>query len=374
MPIYGIEQEIPLLRDNKTKLVDYSNTGFKELDAIIDQLPTYEEDNLKLRIGDLGIKKKRWYIECFERFDEHGSFITAIPKSLEIRTSPCNSASEAVNQLVESYRMLKSVTDKTGLFSTWLSFHPFATQFIPEPQLNTYELHARAHSPELVTETIAQLSYGPDISISFNDTNDLKITDSQLIDIAKKLTYYSPGIIPYSFSSPFYNGTLWEGLSVRTFMRTGKRPACIVYLYNQKNVISSNPTLTLPARIPFEQGRIQFKAFDSCNDPSLYLSLFALIEGIVLDATLPGRAIIPDEKMHKLSAQQDFQSPEIYTLSMDALLAARKSLPPEKATLLEPLFEMIDDRSKLPVYKMIDTYNNTQSIIKTLGEYENLNI
>ena len=66
----------------------------------------------------------------------------------------------------------------------------------------------------------AMLTYGPDLNISVAG-----LSCERVIDIGRKLTYYSPYIVPFSYSSPFYQGCLWQGLSVRTFLRTGRRPA-----------------------------------------------------------------------------------------------------------------------------------------------------
>lgn len=374
MPLYGIEQEIPLLRDQQSKFVDYSNTVFEELESVVRALPEYEDDYPRLRVGDLGIKKKRWYVEGFERFREDGSLITTVPKSLEIRTVPRDSAEDAVKELEASYRLMKPLLQKGGFHPVWLSFNPFVKEFVPDPKLNDYEKRMRSGSPESITANIAQLSFGPDISISFSSVDGVQMTDEHLIDIGKKLTYYSPGIIPFSFSSPFYGGELWKGLSIRTFLRTGKRPATMVFLYDDKNMIVSKPSLTQSARIPFERGRIEFKAFDTCNDPQIYLSLFALIEGLIMDKTLSGRALVPDESLHKISAEHDFTDERIHKLGQDALAAARQSLPPTKSQLLDPLFAMIKDRSKLPGNKIVNAYRQNNSINKTLAQYENLNV
>jgi hypothetical protein len=374
MPLYGIEQEIPLLRDEQSEFVDFSNTGFEELESIVSNLPEYPDDYPKLRVGDLGIKRKRWYVEGYERFNEDGSYIATLPKSLEIRTVPHDSAESAIELLKASYRLLRLPLHNAGFHPVWLSFNPFLKEFIPNPSLNSYEKKMRSGSPELASANIAQLSFGPDISISFSKVDGFEMTDKKLVDIGKKLTYYSPGIIPFSFSSPFYGGELWKGLSVRSFLRTGRRPAVMVFLYDDKNMIVSNPSLTQQARIPFERGRIEFKAFDTCNDPQMYLSLITLIEGLIMDEALPGRALVPDESLHKMSAQYDFTDDRIIKLGHDALISAQKALPPIKSRLLDPLFEMIQDRSKLPGNKIVNTYKKNNSIIKTLAKYENLNL
>jgi hypothetical protein len=61
----------------------------------------------------------------------------------------------------------------------------------------------RSDSPEAQTAVIAELTRGPDLSFSF-----LEFDDAALIDAARKLTYYSPYILPFSFASPFFDGAL----------------------------------------------------------------------------------------------------------------------------------------------------------------------
>jgi hypothetical protein len=82
---YGIEHEAGLLRSDGT-FADFTNTTFAELAAIVDELPEDPADWQDLRVGDVGIKRKRWYIEGYERFDEHGRLLRCDPKGLEIRT------------------------------------------------------------------------------------------------------------------------------------------------------------------------------------------------------------------------------------------------------------------------------------------------
>jgi hypothetical protein len=53
---------------------------------IINQLPQYAGDEEHLRIGDAGIRVKRWYIEGFERFNPTGVMTTCLPKGIGCTT------------------------------------------------------------------------------------------------------------------------------------------------------------------------------------------------------------------------------------------------------------------------------------------------
>jgi len=60
---YGIEHEIALVRPDG-RFADFANTGFGEFQAMVDALPFNASDYPGLRVGDLGIKVKRWYVEA----------------------------------------------------------------------------------------------------------------------------------------------------------------------------------------------------------------------------------------------------------------------------------------------------------------------
>ncbi len=297
---FGIEHEVAFL-NQAGQFADFITTSFAEFDAIIANLPMYEEDYPQLRIGDAGIRKKRWYIEGLERFSMSGRLTTYLPKGIEIRTTPHPTIQGAIEELTTSFQLLCDTAGRAGFFPVLTSFNPYRTEFVPDPPFNLYEEAVLYQSPEDWTSTLALLTYGPDLNISLQGLS----TDA-IIDIGRKLTYYSPYIIPFSYSSPFFRGGLWDGLSVRTFIRTGIRPASLVFLAEASELQTSNPSLTKLARTPSEIGRIEFKACDSCSDFTIYAGLLSLLKGLILDTTLPGRAMIPDTALHQESARRGF--------------------------------------------------------------------
>ncbi|MEL6492570.1 MAG: glutamate--cysteine ligase [Cyanobacteria bacterium J06621_3] len=362
---FGIEHEVAFLGPDG-QFADFENTSFETFESIVQQLPTYEQDYPQLRIGDAGIKRKRWYVEGFERFDETGEVIDCPPKGIEIRTTVHNSIEGAVRELKESFRLPRAETERMGFTPALISFHPFKAQFIPVPALNTFEQARRQESPEMQTAHIPMLTQGPDINLSATG-----LTPNQLIDIGRKLTYYSPFIVPFSYSAPFYKGHIWSGLSARTFYRTGARPAAMVFLEHESDLIVSEPSLTQIARIPAEVGRIEFKAFDSCGDFDLYASLCALLKGLVMDETLPGRCTLPDTAWHQRSAQVGFADNEIYDQAQRVMTAARQALTlAEQLTvcsLLVPLENMLRQRTS-PAQQMTAAYKRGVSIEQILIE------
>ncbi len=359
---FGIEHEVAFLRPDG-EFADFANTSFAEFDAIIAPLPRYEQDYPQLRIGDAGIKLKRWYIEGFERFDRAGKVTDCPPKGIEIRTTVQSSIEEAVAQLKESFEQLRSEAAKAGFLPVLTSFHPYRSEFVPDPPLNAFEQRRRQESPEMQTAHIPMLTQGPDLNLSAEG-----LTATQLVDIGRKLTYYSPFIIPFSYSSPFYQGKAWQGLSVRTFYRTGPRPAAMVFVEHEADLIDSVPSLTQMARLPAEVGRIEFKAFDSCGDFELYGSLLALLKGLVLDQTLTGRATIPDAKLHQQSAQLGFADEEIYAGACEVLDSVVKVLPgDDDRPRLERLSAMLQSKYS-PAQAMLKAYEQGQSIAQILQQ------
>jgi hypothetical protein len=92
-------------------------------------------------------------------------------------------------------------------------------------------------SPEDLSALLSMVTYGPDLNFSIEG-----LLVEALIDLGRKLTYYNPFIVPWSFSSPFYDGRLWEGFSVRTFHRIGRRPAAQVFPAQRDDLLSSDPS------------------------------------------------------------------------------------------------------------------------------------
>lgn len=363
---FGIEHEVAFI-DNAGNFADFSQVKFADFNQIVEKLPVYKDDYPELRIGDAGIKQKRWYIEGFERFTDSEKVIECVPKGIEIRTTINPDIHSTIAELSESFRLLKEAAAEYGLSPALISFNPHYDAFVPNPPLNEYETKRRQASPEKQTANIPMLTYGPDLNISM-----VGLTTERIIDIGRKLTFYSPYIIPFSYSSPFYQGRLWEGFSVRTFVRTGKRPATMVFVEKQEELIKSIPSLTKIARIPAEVGRIEFKAFDSCSDFSIYAGLLALLKGIVLDESLSGRATVPDAKKHQISAQQGFDNEEIFTNAKQIIQTVETALKNDPdVNLLAPLKTLLEKR-ETPAHQLIRLYKLTgfiEAVLKQTYSY-----
>ena len=359
---FGIEHEVAFL-NHQGKFADFHNTKFTDFQQIIDKLPIYSQDYPQLRVGDEEIKKKRWYIEGFERFSESEKLVDCTAKGIEIRTTIHSSIQGAIDELTASFILLNDVAANFGFLPVLASFNPYTSIFTPQPPLNDFEIKQLQAYPDEQTAHIYMVSYGPDLNISLAN-----LSTERLIDIGKKLTFYSPYIVPFSYSSPFYNGGLWEGLSVRTFIRTGRRSAALVFTETSEFLIKSVPSLTKIARIPSEVGRIEFKACDSCDNFGIYAGLLALLKGLILDETLLGRAIIPDTDLHQLSAKHGFENEDIFLNSTKILQVAETTLKDDPdIKFLTPLKEILSGR-KVKSHELIKLFQNLGSIESTLQQ------
>ncbi len=362
MFLFGIEHEVAFL-NKEGNFADFSHTKFADFNQIIEKLPTYPSDYPQLRVGDAGIKMKRWYIEGFERFADSDEVIDCHVKGIEIRTTIHSNIQGAITELSESFHLLREVAASFGLSPVLVSFNPYNPGFEPQPPLNDYEIKQLEAYPDEQTANIHMVSYGPDLNISVAD-----LSTEDVIDIGKKLTYYSPYIVPFSYSSPFYKGGLWDGLSVRTFIRTGKRPAALVFIQEQDQLINSIPSLTKIARIPAEVGRIEFKACDSCDDFSIYAALLTLLKGLVLDKTLLGRATVPNAMLHQLSAKEGFDNEDIFRNATKVLQAAEVALGDDPDVhYLTPLKVLLTKR-KTRSHELIQMFYRVNSIEEVIRQ------
>jgi Glutamate-cysteine ligase family 2(GCS2) len=324
---YGIEHECALQHADG-RFADHTDTTFEQLQAVVDALPEDPADYADLRVGDQGIKRKRWYVEGYERFDEQGRLLRCDPKGLEIRTRIHDSIDGAVAALCADLGRLAAALIANGLRLATIAFNPVRSEYAIEPPLNAWERAHRLGSPEERTAHLHMSTYGPDLNLSCAD-----LDEAALVDAGRKLTYYSPWLVPLSFSSPFRDGGPWGGLSARTAVRTGVRPAALVFLAGPHRQLAADPSLTQVARLPAEVGRIEFKAFDACPDPVLYGELLSLLTGLVLDETLPGRRTTPDAELHRHVAVAGLVNDEVHTGTGKLLDAAERALADRPADL-----------------------------------------
>jgi gamma-glutamyl:cysteine ligase YbdK (ATP-grasp superfamily) len=359
---FGIEHEVAFL-DRQQRFADFTCTRFDDFQRIVDTLPVYAGDTAQLRVGDAGIKRKRWYVEGFERFLDQPQPVDCVPKGVEIRTTIHHTIAGAVGELDHSLALLRRVAAAHGYTRVGVSFNPFQTAFVPRPALNGYELAQRKTCPEMQTAEITMLTYGPDLNLSH-----AALGPADVVDGARKLTAYSPFIVPFSFGSPFYGGGLWEGLSPRTFVRTGLRPAALGYVPDAADGRSTQPSLTRVARLPAEVGRIEFKAFDSCATPHDYAPLLALLKGMLLDTTLWARADVPDRALHRRAARHGFADAEITHRAGEVLAAVERALRDDADLDLVAGMRAQLDARRTPAHRLVERFRTTPALRDLLEE------
>ena len=164
---YGIEHESALLRPDGT-FADFTNTRFDELQDIVDAMPEDPADLADLRVGDVGIKRKRWYVEGYERFDEQGTLVRCDPKGLEIRTRI-----HAVRRGGRGRPVRRPASASTPRRppAGWASPRSGSTRCARStwwsPPLNAWERAHRLGSPEERTAHLHMVTYGPDLNLSW---------------------------------------------------------------------------------------------------------------------------------------------------------------------------------------------------------------
>ncbi len=353
----GIEFEY-ILTDSKGNILDFTNLDSQKIINLIEKSRLKHKDS-NLSSGDLGIKKGFWYLEGDERFNEQGEFTDLKIKGIEIRTPICQSINEVLVSLVTLEKELLNSLQPAGLDIAIIGFNPKTNKYIFEPKLNNWEKNMRQKYKEYDFAEISNLTYGPDINISSTSWNE-EIN----LDIAEKINYYSPYIVPFSFSAPFYNGKLWDGYSKRTYERTGNRPAVKLYTSHK-----TGHSLTWKAASKSEVGRIEYKAFDAILSKDLLNALCSFVLGIAL-ADLPGRSKLASKQLHEKAAKYAFTDTEIKQQSTFLVQEAYKALK-QNGLLSEAdnikLLQQMLDLNVIGSDKLIEKYNHDGTTIKKGG-------
>ncbi|MEY4578956.1 MAG: hypothetical protein RL701_3659 [Pseudomonadota bacterium] len=354
----GIEFEYLLIDtqgESTGRIRDFSNLTLPEITRMLGDKPG--RDDTRLATGDLGIRSGYWYLEGDERFDEQGQFRTLIVKGVEVRTPPADSVAEAVRSLVELEAALSERLAQHGLGLAINSYHPVHVGYAHDPPLNAWEQRLRRSEPSYDGSLVSTLTYGPDINLSFAGW-----TAAQCLDAARKLEAYGPYIVPFSFSSPYYAGALWGGVSKRTWERAGQRPVVKLYLDEKQAYLGASSRLVHEARSAHEHGRIEFKAFDVLPSVTLLTACTQLLVGVCLDEQLPERTETADVALYRRAALHGFADPAVYagaaTLLERATAALLRCEGAESASTLEPLVALLAQRSS-PAASLIALHAQT---------------
>lgn len=349
----GFEFEYALVSETGT-FHDFGDLDFAALQhALADGSGTTDEGLVR---GDLGIKNGYWYLEGDERFDPNGVFTSMLVKGVEIRTPICSNTTEAADRLIDLQTDLSARLYPLGLRLGIVGFNPVREAYVLDPPLNEWEQRMRAEHREYDHAEVSNLSYGPDINLSFPE-----LSAADVVEVTRRLTYYSPFMVPFSFSSPFHAGRPWHGPSKRTYERTWRRVAARCFVGSPP--AGAEPTMVHPPRIPREEGRIEFKAFDAFLSHDLLLAGAALTLGVCLADDLPGLADTPSRDLHQRAATAAFADPEIADGARDVLAAAHRALAAgstmgAEAGHLDRLDQLLR-AGRTPADSLLDAYSRT---------------
>ncbi|GGR65739.1 hypothetical protein J2S40_002471 [Nocardioides luteus] len=355
----GFEFEYALVTeaDDAATFHDFTDLDFEVLQrALADGAGATDDDLVR---GDLGIKSGYWYLEGDERFDADGTFTSMLVKGVEIRTPICASTVAAADRLADLQDDLVERLAPLGLQLGIVGFNPVREAYVVDPPLNAWEERMRAEHREYDHAEVSNLSYGPDINVSFPGASA-----QDVVEMTRRLTHYSPFMVPFSFSSPFHAGRPWRGPSKRTYERTWRRVAARCFV---EPPVGAEATMVHPPRIPREEGRIEFKAFDAFTSRELLLAGAALTLGVCLAGDLPGLADQPSRDLHQRCATEAFADPEIAAGARAVLAAARRALAgtPE-ASHLDPLDRLLSE-GRTPADSLLEEYSHTGQMYRSEG-------
>jgi hypothetical protein len=351
---FGIEAEYALIRPDG-RFADHLNTAFAELQPMIDALPDYRHP--ELRVGDAGIRVKNWYVEGDERFDAEGRSTGMAVKGVEVRTPVFPTIEGALACLRELRAALAAELRARDWSLNAIGFNPLTASYAPdygEWERAFHRSHFEHGFPEVST-----LSYGPDLNFSRAGG-----TPDAVLETVRRLTWYSPFLVPFSFSSPFAEGAPWDGLSYRTWKRTGPRPAALAHLAGG----GAHP-LVKKADPPSHHLRIEFKAFDMVADDRLLGELFRLVLGVALapEEALPGRADLPDAALHRRAARLGFDDPEVLGEAQRIVGIAADALRDSGQGAAFPLLEGMLATRRTPAHAMRDAFARTGAFFEPLA-------
>lgn len=340
----GIEHEF-VFKDSDGNYLDFENAEYLVFQEIVDAFPYFENDDAFFECKSLEKKPKRCYVEGFERYDLNGKLVETTPKGLEIRTLPHTTVDAVIEDFTNSYIQAMKIAAQFGLSPLLTCWHPYKTSVTFSKPLNSTELELRTDE-ELDRAMQAFFSSGIHVNVSISD-----YSKEQMVDIVQKVNYYAPFIIPFSFSSPFYNSIKFEGLSYRNY-----------YLYSDKWQI-----IQLRNRKGIDI--LEFRGFDACGDAVLLRSLLLLFKGLLLDTTLIKRASSQDAGLLKLSAFKGFENDTIRQEGLIVLKAAKAALKDEGRALelLEKMLLINDSYAK----RMKQTYQKTGDIMQSISNKYN---
>jgi len=233
----------------------------------------------------------------------------------------------------------------SGLSPVLTSRHPFKTALAVHASVDPVERSVRSEA-ELALAIRAMFTHGMHVNVSVEGWSP-----ERMQQLAEKVNFYTPALIPWSFSSPFYQGRLFEGLCSRNFYRAESRHMADAHLRRGVPVL-------------------EFRGFDACGDARLLLAVLTMYRGFVLDDSLPGRAAVQDPERLKRSCLHGFADPDLRAEGLELLAAARTAhgSDSESFALLESLLQD-NDSSAARMKTRFTTTGDIMTCISGLYDY-----
>jgi len=308
--------------------------------AIVERLPAHVGDDNYLYCKSLETYPKRCYVEGFERHDTTGKTIETLPKGLEIRTLPHDNVEGVVTEFRETFAAVMALASNAGLHPLLTSRHPFKTTLGLDSTIGQVERLVRTEQ-RFALAMRAMLSHGMHVTVSWRDAPAAKMQD-----LVEKINYYLPALIPWSFSSPFYEGREFPGLCCRNYFRAESRRMADV---QNRHGVSA----------------LEFRGFDACGDAGLLEALLNLYCGFLLDESLPGRSPEQDPESLKHSSLAGFSDPSLKESGRQILRASAAAMGDTNGQfeLLETMLENNDSYSA----RMKRQFTQTGSIMDCIS-------
>lgn len=296
----GIEHEFVFV-DKAGRYLDADNSRYSTFREIVDNFPTFDGDDAVFDCKSLEQYPKRCYVEGFERHDSGGNTLETLPKGLEIRTLPHASVDGVIAEFRSSYAQAMRLAGRAGLSPVLTSRHPFKTSLAFDAGLGDEERRVRSEA-QLALARSAMFTHGINVNVSLAGHPAEK-----MLGLVEKINCYAPALIPWSFSSPFYEGKAFEGLCCRNYFRAHSRRMADLHLRHGVYVL-------------------EFRGFDACGDAQLLEAVLKLFCGFLLDESLPGKAPQQAPERLKLSSLWGFGDPTLREEGQSVLRAARAAL------------------------------------------------
>jgi hypothetical protein len=339
----GIEHEFVFV-DNHGKYLDADVSEYASFGAIVNEFPAFEHDDKYFLCKSLEHYPKRCYVEGFELHDVGGKTVETLPKGLEIRTLPHASVGELIEEFRVTFAEVARLAGQSGFAPVLTSNHPFKKSIALDNRLDAVESKVRT-AQQLALAKQAMTTHGFHVNVSLADASE-----ERMLKLVEKVNYYTPSLIPWSFSSPFYEGKLFEGVCARNYYRAETRK--MVGLVQRQGVFV-----------------LEFRGFDACGDARLLEALLLLYCGFLIDESLKGTAPNQDVERLKRSSLSGFADPSIREEGRQVLHAARTALGSASGPL-ELLDSMLTENDSYSM-RMKRRFAETGSIIECIsGQYD----